>query len=212
MKTEMRALTVMLALAMATLSAAAWGYLPCDSPIVSYGPFDYRTGRKELEKVERVHFTEDVEMLRRGNTSSTPAGDLNYVLLASPNHYRALMAMANLSIREKKERPTDASFTVPCYFERAIRFAPDDGNVRMVYGTYLFKIGRKEEALKELETAESMSVDSANFHYNIGLIYFDLKNYDKALSHAQRAYQLGYQLPGLKKKLQEAGKWQEPSP
>ncbi len=121
------------------------------------------------------------------------------------------MAMANLSIREKKERPTDATFTVPCYFERAIRFAPDDGNVRMVYGTYLFKIGRKEEALKELETAESMSVDSGNFHYNIGLIYFDMKNYEKALSHAHRAYELGYQLPGLKRKLQDVGKWQEPN-
>jgi hypothetical protein len=43
-------------------------------------------------------------------------------------------------------------------------------------------------------------------------VYFDLKDYDKSLEHAQIAYAQGFPLPGLKHKLQKAGKWREPPP
>jgi len=43
----------------------------------------------------------------------------------------------------------------------------------------------------------------------MGLIYFDLKDYDKALSFAHRAYGSGFPLPGLRDKLKKVGKWQE---
>jgi len=185
---------------------------PCDSPIVSYGPYDYRTERDKLAIVERTHFTSDVETLRRGATSSTPAGDLNYTLLASPNHHRALMAMANYSIRVGKERVPDAAFTTPCYFERAIRFAPDDGIVRLVFAIYLNKVGKKPEMVDQLKAAEELSISGANNFYNMGLLFFEAGNYDKALEYAHKASQLGFQLPGLRRKLESVGKWKEASP
>jgi hypothetical protein len=52
--------------------------------------------------------------------------------------------------------------------------------------------------------------DNPNTNYNIGLIYFDLKDYEKSLSFAQRAYGSGLPLPGLRDKLKRVGKWEEP--
>jgi tetratricopeptide (TPR) repeat protein len=83
----------------------------------------------------------------------------------------------------------------------------------MIYGTYLFRAGEKAKALKMLEEAEATAEDNANLHYNLGLVYLDAGQYDKALLHAQKAYALGFPLPGLKNKLVAAGKWQDaPAP
>jgi tetratricopeptide (TPR) repeat protein len=79
----------------------------------------------------------------------------------------------------------------------------------MIYAVYLNKIGKLKEALEQLEVAEKADSDNANLNYNIGLVYFDLKNYEKALYFAHRAYELGFPLPGLRNKLQKAGKWSE---
>jgi len=40
---------------------------------------------------------------------------------------------------------------------------------------------------------------------NMGLLYFDLKNYKLAQDYAQKACQLGYPLPGLRNKLKGMG-------
>ena len=188
----------------------AQGYEVCGSLENAYGPFDYRTSRKQLAIVEKFHFTQAVEMLQKGNTSSI-GGDLDYTLRASPNHPRALMSMSNLALRDKTDRVPGAEYSVECYFDRAIRFAPNDGTVYMIYGTYLFKTGAKEKALKEFEIAETYAEDNANLHYNLGLVYLDAKEYDKALLHAHKAYDLGFPLAGLRNKLIAAGKWQEES-
>ena len=37
-----------------------------------------------------------------------------------------------------------------------------------------------------------------------------MKNYDKALSQAHKAYSLGFERPGLRDQLKAAGKWSEP--
>jgi tetratricopeptide (TPR) repeat protein len=108
-------------------------------------------------------------------------------------------------------QPSGAGYTVDCYFERAARFRPGDSTVRLLYGNYLAKIGRPREALIQMQAAEKLIIENANLHYNMGLVYMTLKDYDKALRHAHRAYQLGWQLPGLRNMLQRAGKWQEPS-
>jgi len=170
----------------------------------SYGPFDYRTSRDKLAIVEGAHFTADVETLRRGNTS-TVAGDLDYTLRASPNHHRALISMVNLGRSLRTDQPPGAKYSIPCYFDRAIRFARNDGFVRLIYGTYLARVNKKQDAIAQLEIAASLDEANANVHYNLGLVYFDLKDYPKARVHAKRAYELGFTLPGLRKMLIDAG-------
>jgi tetratricopeptide (TPR) repeat protein len=180
----------------------------------SYGPFDYRTATQDQKDlVERVHFTREVETLVRGKTSTRPGPDLNYTLRVFPNHPRALLAMMKLGKKEKTVRPQGSNYTVECWFDRAVRFQPDDGVAHLLYGTYLAREGKNKEAVAKLEEARTLLGDGdGNAHYNLGLAYTDLKQYDKALEHAHKAYALGFNLPGLRGKLQRAGKWTEPPP
>jgi len=176
----------------------------------AYGPFDYRTHKSELVIVEDVHFTPDVEALRR-STTATVAGDIDYTLRASPNHHRALMALVNLALRDHTEKPNGPrSYTVDCYFDRAYRFASDDGVVRIIHGIWLYRVGKKKESVIALEEARRYEEDNPNLHYNLGLVYFDLRDMPRALESAQKAYKLGAQLPGLRNKLKAAGVWKEP--
>ena len=181
----------------------------CFDPVRSFGPFDYRTAsEKNKQLVEGAHFTREVETLRGGH-SGLIGGDIDYTLRAFPNHPRALQSMMKLGEVQKTERPRGARFTVECYFARGVRFAPDDGAVKILYGIYLLRRGQKNEAVEQLQAAQELVGDNPNLHYNLGLAYFDLKVYDKALMHAQKAYELGFPLPGLRDKLKQAGKWRD---
>jgi tetratricopeptide (TPR) repeat protein len=174
----------------------------------AYGPYDYRTDKNKLGVVEQYHFTPKVEALKSGEHSYL-GDDLDYVLRAFPNHPRALMAMARLAERDHSRQPQGAGYTVECYFKRAIRFRPEDATARMVYGSFLARQKKYPEAIEQLKAAEQSSDENANLHYNLGLVYFEVGKFDSALQHAHRAYQLGFELPGLRNKLKRAGKWKE---
>lgn len=180
----------------------------CGSLENGYGPFDYRTRKDKLHIVEAYHFTPDVAALRSGNTGSI-GGDLDYTLRSFPNHHRALYSMMNLAFKDRKAKPHGAKYTIDCYFDRAIRFAPNDGEVLVLYGVYLARTDRKQDAVTTLENAKKLERDNPNVYYNLGLVYFQMKNYPEALENAQRAYQLGSQLPALRNELKAAGKWQD---
>jgi hypothetical protein len=173
-------------------------------------PLDFRTEKHSLEIVERAHFTPNVENVITGQTGLI-GGDLDYTLRASPNHHRALMSLIRLGEKHKSERPPGLRYSIPCYFNRAIRFVPDDEVVRMIFAIYLVKKGKNKEALDELTYAKDRGADDANFNYNLGLVYLSLGKYDEALIYAHKAYIAGFPLPGLKDKLKRAGKWKEPN-
>ena len=177
----------------------------------SYGPFDYRTDHDKLPIVLGAHFTPEVEALVRGRTSATPGGDISYTLAVIPNNPRALIAMMRLGEKEKTPQPYGSRYSVECWFDRAIRFRPDDAIVRMIYSTYLNKQGRVADANKELAIATSYAKDNAFTHFNIGLHYFDLKNYDQALIEAHKAMALGFPRSELRDRLKSVGKWVEPT-
>jgi tetratricopeptide (TPR) repeat protein len=189
----------------------AWAFDACGSLENAYGPFDYRTQRSKIVVVEKYHLTPDIQMLNSRRVSNL-GGNLDYTLRASPNHPVALSSMLNLALREKKDRVAGAPLSVDCYFDRAIRFAPTDGTVYMLYGNWLFKTGKRDKAIAEYQIAEKYAEDNANLHYNLGLVYFDVGDYDKALAQAHLAYDLGFQLQGLRKKLTDAGKWRDEAP
>jgi predicted Zn-dependent protease len=192
-------------------AALAQGVAPaCGSLQGGFGPYDYRTAPKETrEIVESAHFTLGVETLRAGN-AGTLGGDISYTLGAFPNHPRALLAMSNLSRRLNTPKPPGARWTIDCYFDRALRWRPDDPSVRLVYGIHLTRSGQKDAARAQLMIADRDAVDEGGFHYNLGLAFLDLGDSDRALMHAWRAYALGYDLPGLKRRLEKMGKWREP--
>lgn len=71
---------------------------------------------------------------------------------------------------------------------------------------YLKKQKRLNEAREVLENGvKATDGESAELHYFLGLLLVDLKDFESAQTHALRAYELGYPLPGLRKRLADAG-------
>jgi tetratricopeptide (TPR) repeat protein len=174
------------------------------------GPFDYRNERDELSKVEGAHFTEVVEALIRGTTNNSPGGDIGFTLAVFPNNHRALIAMMKLGEREKTDKPSGSRYSVECWFDRALRFRPDDSVVRMIYSGYLDSKGRLSDANSQLDAARAYAKDSAITHYNIGLHYLKLNNPEQALLQAHQAIALGWTQNNLRAQLLKIGKWREP--
>jgi len=181
----------------------------CGSLANAFGPFDYRDpkNRVSINTVNTYHFDADVQNLVRGQTNEYVLGDLDYILRAIPNHYPALQTTSRYFLEGGKRYKWR---TMECYFDRAMRFAPDDSTVRVLYGIYLMKLGKTGEALDQLMHALDLSPDSAEIQYDIGLVYFELRDYRQANLYAARAYQGGYPLPGLQHKLERIGQWNPP--
>ena len=182
----------------------------CGDPFRNhFGPWDYRTARPaDIEVVESAHFTKRIENLQPGER--VLGDDISYALNVFPNHHRALIAITSLADRLKTDRPPSSSYTVECWYERAIRFRPSDTVNRALFAQYLAKRQRKDEALKQLETAVGHAQDNAFSHYNIGLVYHSFGEFDRALAQAHKAIALGFQRPGLADLLRKENKWQEP--
>lgn len=183
----------------------------CGSLQNHYGPFDFRIERDKAVQVESHHFNADVEALRRGQSSSIIAGDIEYLLRVFPNHHRGLNALMRLGLKVKNEHLEGLAYPVECYFERALRFQPNDAIARMLYANYLVAHQRPSVATQQLEVAIGLAADNPFTHYNIGLMYMDLKDYPRALAQAHRAIELGFTKPDLKDRLIVARQWVEPA-
>jgi tetratricopeptide (TPR) repeat protein len=190
-------------------SAYAQLFGECGSLRNHFGPFDYRTAPKnQLELVEDYHFTPSVENLTKG-ASGLVGQDLTYTLRVFPNHHRALASISKLAQREKNRKPRGSQFTVDCWFERALQFAPNDAHVYLLYGIDLARVGKHRNAVAVLEKSLELTADNVNTQYNLGLAYFEIGEYEKSLAFAKQAYAGGFPLLGLKNKLQKAGKWRD---
>jgi len=195
----------------------------CGPVTNSIGPWDYAdpsssvpTGADpmgRIKRVENVHFQQAMEALDLKLFSiDRLTGEFSYTLRMLPNHPRALLAMSRLENRAGGKLPqrsattTSPKITANCFFDRAIRFRPDDKAVRMVYGIHLHQRGKLKEALAEYQLAESLGEESGNLYYNIGLLHADMKNWDKAYEYGVKAEHGGLMLPGLRGKLEKAGR------
>jgi tetratricopeptide (TPR) repeat protein len=182
----------------------------CGSLANAYGPLDYRTERgNPLHLVESAHFTPEVEALIRGKNSSGPGGDIDYTLRAYPNHHRALVSVLRWTERAKSPVLPGLARPAECYFERAVRWRPDDAVARMLYAKFLYMYKRPGEAVPQLEIAASNAETSPLTQFNVGLVYFEGGDHERALVQAHKALALGYARPELRERLQQAGKWQE---
>ncbi len=186
-----------------------------------FGPYDYRADRYVLETsygshkarlrvVEHAHFTPEVEAGIRGSSGTRAAGDISYTLERFPNHHRALVSMSNIALREKTDHAKDSKYSMECWFQRAIAFAPDDVIVRLIYASHLIKTKRIDQAEGQANFAATMAGDNAYSHLNLGLVYFDMEKYEPSLLHAHMAQSLGLNIATLQELLTKAGKWKGP--
>lgn len=176
----------------------------------AFGPFDYRSERgNNLRIVESAHFPPHVEFLIRGHSTNLLGGDLDYTLRAFPNHHRALMSTMRLGLREKAPQLPGMRYPVECYFVRAVRFRPDDTTARMLYAMYLHRHGRLESARQELGQVAAQAGDNGFTHYNLGLLYLEIGDAERALQQAHKALALGFPRTELRDRLSAAGQWRD---
>lgn len=92
------------------------------------------------------------------------------------------------------------------WFNEAIEGCPECAVGYHTKANYLRKKEQLNEAREVLERGvKSTDGKSAELHYFLGLLLVDLKEFESAQTHALRAYELGYPLPGLRKRLADAG-------
>ncbi len=211
-----------LLLVVAASGASAQQVPGCGNLENAFGPFDYRPDTYVYETtygshkalvniVERAHYTIETEMLvsRKTGLVVSPGADLSYTLRVFPNHHKALMTLIALSEKEKTDKPRDSIYTVDCWLKRAVAWKANDNVSKMIYAKYLDKTNRRSEAEAQLEAAARQAGDNVFTHHNLGLVYFDMKMYDKALLHANKTYSLGMTIPTLKDQLKSVNKWVE---
>jgi len=187
---------------------------PCKGRAPNYGPYDYskRTSKypANLAIVEENHFTPEVENLIKGNTSITPAGDIDYTLIAWPNHHRALLSAINYELLIRAKVVNDRLTSPPeCYLKRAIHFSPKDAVSYSLFGYYLKKVGALNDAVKYYEKALDLEPNNPKFAYSFSLLLIDLKRYDEAVKYAKAAYQHRGTPDGLKNMLIKLNVWHE---
>jgi uncharacterized protein (TIGR02996 family) len=182
----------------------------CGSLANAFGPWDYRKDRGEpLALVEGAHFNTGVENLIRGQSATLIGQDIDYVLRAFPNHHRALISASRLAARLKSDQPPGMQYRIECYFERAVRWKSDDVTARMLYADWLARNNKRDDALRQLKQVDTLAKDDAVTRYKLGLVYFELKEFEAARTQAQAALALGFSRAELRERLKAAGHWSE---
>lgn len=207
-------------LAVAALAAPARADVPYNpectplTGVVGKDYFDFLdpASKPRLDIVEEYHFTPEIENLQHGLTGYIP-GELDFVLRALPNHYRALVAMGRWQQMHPKmpDSLEGRVHTADCYFKRAIWFRGEDPNLHALYGIYLHQTGRLDDAEREYDIAEKLGSENPELYYNRGLLKLKKGDLEAAQAYADKAYAKGYPLPGLrdmlaKAKAKQAGK------
>jgi tetratricopeptide (TPR) repeat protein len=157
--------------------------------------------------VKRNHLDAAQQRMNAGEFSERVLADLDFILRHWPNHGPALEALIRYDLAGGRPFGYDGT---QCYLARAQDFVPDDRNVMLARAYYFFKKGDKRSALAEYQNVLALDPESADAHYNLGLLYFEMSDFEKARAHARAAYAKGYPLPGLRRKLERAGQWDAP--
>ena len=155
---------------------------------VDIPPFDYRLKDVTAEGAKGAwdldHFHTSIvrrEMQKPVPYSADVMSNLDFALRHSRNHHEALTLLIQYELRGGN------LLTYPsarCYLDWARRFTPDDSDVYLLGGNYFWKKGDRARAKAWYEKAIELNPESAEAHYNIGLFYVELKDYESARRHA----------------------------
>lgn len=184
---------------------------PPPAPDADKGRRDYRTlsltkeGQGDMKVFQKYHLEKAVANLRAG-VPSAMMSDLHFVLSRVPNHHEALRLLVSYDRAGGRGRGFPPA---ACYIEWAAKFAPDDVVALSSAGYFYSRRGETERAIEWYEQALKIDPVAAEPNYNLGLAYFQTKNYEKSMAHARQAYASGYPLPGLRDKLKSVGAWRE---
>lgn len=185
-------------LAVVTLFYNAFVFAEAGEPYNYYVPAPDRL----LENVEKYHLQKGISLVKKGQFEYAWS-EFAFMLHYFPNHPHALQLISDLALQmEDNTRALK-------YFERAMKLYPNEAPTYALYGIYLHKTGKIKQAIEYYQKAVKLDDKPAEYHYNLGLAYFALQEMEQSYMAAQKAYQRGYPLPGLKDKLIAKGIWKD---
>lgn len=172
-------------------------------------PSDYygnEYGKRLIKDVEEHHIGPGIQRMNgKPHMWIYALQDFDFVLAYYPNHPQGLKLKAEVAMKMGKPQLAEESF------QKAIRLYPHTTGTYILYAIFLQQNGKLEAAEANYKKALDSEPASVNAHYNLGLLYFDKKQYELANAHAQQAYAMGHPLPGLRKKLESINAW-KPEP
>jgi tetratricopeptide (TPR) repeat protein len=171
------------------------------------GNHDYYTAQSTkgtidlLTAVEKYHLPGAYDGLA-GKHYYYAFGEVKFILHYFPNHPKALMLMSAIcnGWQSPDCNPDE-------WFEKAVSRNPAVSETYVLYGIDLHRRKRFDAAVKNYKQALEIDPISLNAHYNLGLAYVDLKQYELANQQAQKSYALGAPFPGLRERLKRVGAW-----
>ena len=169
--------------------------------------FDYYAPRTasaditRLKNVEEYHIGPSQQKMAKRQWAYAHQ-DLEFILRYYPNHPQALSLLSALC-----QKWPDRKCNADEWYEKAVSLNANAAPTFLLHGMHLHRKQKYPEAVKAYTRAIELTPNSVDAHYNIGLTYLELKQYDLANQHAQKSYQLGAYLPGLRNKLQQMGHW-----
>ncbi len=184
---------------------ACLGSAPAFAQLKASNDYYKSAGTELLRSVETYHVGPAADKLRIRQYESA-SGDIAFTLRYFPNHPQGLLQMMQLCEQWKFSAQCNFAM-VSDVFANAIAINPNVAAPYVAQGIYLYREKRLQAAIASFEEALTVDANSLNAHYNLGLAYFDTKQFELANVHAQRAYQLGAPVPGLRDKLTRVGQW-----
>jgi tetratricopeptide (TPR) repeat protein len=167
-----------------------------------YHPGTTTDEKADWENAHKFHLGPALAAMKRGDWK-VARDNLQFILYVFPNSPQALNSISELCVDKWKSAHCDAD----AWFEKAIAVNPDVATTWTLLGIHLQRKKRPSEAIQHFQHALKLNPNDLNAHYNMGLAYFDLKEYDKANEQAQISYALGAPLPGLRNLLKRSGAW-----
>lgn len=162
-------------------------------------------GTGELKVVEQYHLGPCEQRLRERDYPRA-YNECNFILKIFPNHPQALLMMAQACEQWKSPRCMLGDI-----LQNAVSINPQVAATYVVQGIHWHRTQQYARAISSYTHALDLDPNLMNAHYDLALTYLETKQYDLANEHAQRAYDLGATLPGLRDLLTKAGHW-SPAP
>lgn len=160
-----------------------------------------------LGNVEKFHIGPGLEKMQQGSHYYAYQ-DFEFVLRYFPNHPRGLALISELCDVRWKDARCDSD----AWFRKALEVNPNAPQTYLVNGVHEHRLSRYPEAIESYKRAIVLDPRSGNAHYNLGLVYFEQKQFEPANRHAQIAYALGMPFPALRDRLTQAGQWKPLEP
>jgi tetratricopeptide (TPR) repeat protein len=111
---------------------------------------------------------------------------------ASGEDYNVYVPIINtLGSMGKEEARRSMTHRMIVALENQLKHVPEDARARVLLGAYYAELGRREDALRELNLAVTLRANEASILYNAACVYCLLKNKAEALDALRKAWEAG---------------------